>query len=278
VRYRVPQQLRLPFQFRTRGSAFTAITLTIQTELSRLERDEPIHTLYACESGSRAWSLASRDSDYDVRFIYVRPLDWYLSLKRGRDVLEQQCPYDLDLSGWDVRKALKLFAKSNPILLEWLSSPIVYREEKGFTDALRALLPDYYAPRACMYHYLHMAKGNYWEYLKGETVWTKKYLYVLRPILACRWIEAGHGPVPMEMAVLVDALLQGERKAAIQELIARKQQGEELERGPRLPVLDTLIEEALSQLEDAPKAQVQPRTIMTALDDLFRQTVGRYAP
>ncbi len=53
---------------------------------------------------------------------------------------------------------------------------------------------------------------------------TKKYLYVLRPILACRWIEAGHGPVPMGMAVLVDALLQGERKAAIQELIARKQQ------------------------------------------------------
>ena len=246
--------------------------------MKRLEQTEHIRIVYACESGSRAWGFASRDSDYDVRFLYVRSLEWYLSLQSKRDVLERQLPHDLDLSGWDVHKALILFAKFNPPLLEWLGSPIVYREEPSFTDALKGLLPSYYAPRACMYHYLHMAKGNYREYLKGETVWTKKYLYVLRPILACRWLEAGHGPVPMEMTTLVDTLLQGERRAAIRELIARKQQGEELDQGPRFPVLDALIEEALAQLEGAPKAQVQPHTDITALDELFRQTVEHYAP
>ncbi len=129
-----------------------------------------------------------------------------------------------------------------------------------------------------MYHCLHMAKGNYREYLKGETVWTKKYLYVLRPILACRWIEAGYGLVPMDMLTLVNCLLpEGERKAALHELIARKQEGDELDKGPRILVLDALIEEAPTQLDGTPKAQEQPRVEMTALDELFQRVLGRYA-
>ena len=213
-----------------------------------------------------------------MRFIYLRPRNWYLSLEQKRDVLERMLPNDLDLAGWDLSKALTLFAKSNPPMLEWLGSPIVYHEEQGFTDALKALLPSYYAPRACMYHYLHMAKGNRRDYLKGDVVWTKKYLYVLRPVLACRWIAEGYGPVPMEMQTLVDTLLEGERHTAIQELIERKRQGDELAQGPRLPVLDTLIDETLAQLEDAPKTQVQPRVEMALLNDLFRETIARYAP
>ncbi len=86
-----------------------------------------------------------------MRFVYICCVDWYLSLESKRDVLEQQRPHEIDLSGWDLQKALKLFAKSNPPLLEWLGSPIVYREEQGFTDALKGLLPSLYAPRACMY-------------------------------------------------------------------------------------------------------------------------------
>ena len=246
--------------------------------MKKLEQEESVRILYACESGSRAWGFASQDSDYDVRFIYVRPRNWYLSLEQKRDVLERMLPNDLDLAGWDLPKALALFAKSNPPMLEWLGSPIVYHKEPGFTEALKALLPTYYAPRACMYHYLHMAKGNRRDYLKGETVWTKKYLYVLRPVLACRWIAEGHGPVPMAMQTLVDTLLEGERHSAIQELIERKRQGDELAQGPRLPVLDALIDETLAQLEDAPKTQEQPKVEMTALDTLFLDTLERYAP
>ncbi len=246
--------------------------------MKRLEQQEHIRILYACESDSRAWGFASQDSDYDVCFIYVRPLNWYLSLEKKRNVLEEMLPNDLELAGWDVTKALTLFAKSNPPMLEWLDSPIVYYEEPGFTEALKALLPTYYAPRACMYHYLHMAKSNRRDYLKGETVWTKKYLYVLRPVLACEWIAQGHGPVPMAMQALVDTLLEGERHSAIQTLIERKRRGDELAEGPRLPVLDALIDETLERLQDAPETQAQPKVTIKALDALFVDTLERYAP
>lgn len=254
------------------------MTATIQTELRKLEREEGVRILYACESGSRAWGFASRDSDFDVRFLYLRPLDWYLSLEGKRDVLERTLPSDLDLAGWDLRKALPLFAKSNPPLLEWLHSPLVYQEERGFTEALRALLPRYYAPRACMYHYLHMARGNFRTYLRGETVWTKKYLYVLRPVLACRWIAEGRGPVPMEMRTLVETLLGGPLKAAVLELIARKQAGEELDEGPRVPVLHAFIEQQLEALAEAPKRQARVTVEMAPLDALFRETLKGCAP
>jgi predicted nucleotidyltransferase len=100
----------------------------IRESLDQIENDERVRVLYAVESGSRAWGFASADSDWDVRFIYARRADWYLSVQRRRDVLEYTLSNGLDMSGWDLRKALGLFAKLNPPLLEWIRSPIVYRE------------------------------------------------------------------------------------------------------------------------------------------------------
>jgi predicted nucleotidyltransferase len=160
----------------------------IRQRLKRIEAEHGIRLLYACESGSRAWGFPSADSDYDVRFIYVRPRNWYLCLdtERQRDVIEYPIDDLLDINGWDLKTALKLFTKSNPSLIEWLHSPIVYYQETDFLSALRGLLPRYYSTRACFHHYRQMAKGNYRQYLHGDQVRLKKYFYVLRPLLALR--------------------------------------------------------------------------------------------
>lgn len=60
--------------------------------LHSIEAEHGVKVLYACESGSRAWGFASPDSDYDVRFVYVRPLEDYLSLVPVRDVIEKMFP------------------------------------------------------------------------------------------------------------------------------------------------------------------------------------------
>jgi hypothetical protein len=178
----------------------------ILARLSHLEQEEGVRILYACESGSRAWGFPSTDSDYDVRFIYLQPQDWYLSidLEKKRDVIERPINDQIDLNGWDLRKALWLYRKSNPPLLEWLGSPIIYLEKYSTASQLRTLAPEYYSPKACMYHYLHMARGNYREYLKGERVWIKKYFYILRPLLAINWLEKEMGIVPTEFRKLVN--------------------------------------------------------------------------
>lgn len=139
----------------------------ITEQLDRLEREEQVRILYACESGSRAWGFPSQDSDYDVRFIYVRKPEWYLSIFDKRDVIERPISDKLDISGWDLRKALNLYRKSNPPLLEWLQSPIRYAEKYSVTEQLREISPLTFSPKSCMYHYLNMARGNYREYLSG---------------------------------------------------------------------------------------------------------------
>jgi predicted nucleotidyltransferase len=176
-----------------------AIAEEVRRRLDHVEMSEGVRILLAVESGSRAWGFPSRDSDYDVRFVYIHPPEWYLSVDADlhRDVIERPILDEIDLSGWEIRKALLLFAKSNPPLLEWLSSPLVYRDTKTLASRLRDLLPAYYAPNASLYHYLHMAQGNFKDYLRGDVVWVKKYFYVLRPLLAVRWIEQGRGPVPI---------------------------------------------------------------------------------
>lgn len=215
----------------------------ILAELGEIEKAENVRVLYACESGSRAWGFASQDSDYDVRFLYVRPLSWYLSVSEGRDTLEINLDDTLDISGWDIKKALGLMIKSNPALNEWLGSPIVYREEP-VTARLRDLARSFYQPAPAAYHYYHMARGNYQKYLQGAPeVWTKKYFYVLRPILAVSWIQVGCGVVPTEFQTLLDKFLPtGPVREAVDQLLLDKRAGDEMRRGPVVPVLNEFLQ------------------------------------
>lgn len=245
----------------------------ILARLDRIETEERVKILYACESGSRAWGFPSADSDFDVRFLYVHPRDWYLSvdLERKRDVIERPILDEIDLNGWDLRKALGLFWKSNPPLLEWLDSPIVYREQGRTAAQMRRLAQSYYSPKACMYHYLHMAKGNYREYLKGDRVWVKKYFYVLRPVLAIRWLEKGLGVVPMKFQDLLDNTVESpELKQEIYRLIVEKERGAELDDGPRNPVIGDFLDSEMRRLTAKQFQLPTGHRSMEELNALFR--------
>ena len=134
----------------------------------------------AVESGSRAWGFASPDSDYDVRFIYVRRNEDYLRLNPFKDVIELPINNILDINGWDLKKALTLFYKSNPTLFEWLNSPIVYMKTI-FLDEIRNIACRYFSEKHSLYHYISMAQRNYNEYLKGDAVKVKKYFLCASP-------------------------------------------------------------------------------------------------
>lgn len=245
--------------------------------LNTIEAEEGVKILYACESGSRAWGFPSADSDFDVRFLYLQPKDWYLSidLERKRDVIERPITDQIDLNGWDLRKALGLFYKSNPPLLEWLGSPLVYLEKYTIVAQMRALAPRHYSPQACMYHYLHMARGNYRDYLKGERVWLKKYFYILRPLLAINWLEKGLGVVPTEFRILVNQVLEAEElRHAIAKLIEAKEQGAELDYGPRIPVISDFIEAEMTRLEGQQFKNDPDRSSVEALNRLFRSALA----
>ena len=227
-----------------------AIRADVLRELERIELDYDVRVLYACESGSRAWGFASPDSDYDVRFIYVHRRDWYLSVLPGRDVIEVPISSELDVSGWDLRKALTLLGKSNPVFYEWLSSPVVYRQDRRAMERLRQLAADWFMPERCRWHYLSMAKRNYREHLSGEEVRFKRYLYVLRPLLAARWVDEGRGVPPMAFAELAEALLPGEElRATVAELLRRKMLAGEAATTAPWPLLQQYIAASLAELE-----------------------------
>lgn len=178
----------------------------------------------------------------------------------------------LDISGWDLRKALALFRKSNPALLEWLGSPIVYLDRFGLADRLRELQHAYFSPRRCIYHYLHMAKGNYREYLKGEVVRIKKYFYVLRPILACLWIEQHATMPPTEFARLYeDTRLAPSLADAINGLLRRKLAGDEMDREPRIEVINTFLEQQINHFSDYVEGMEEMQVDEGELDALFRE-------
>ena len=254
------------------------MTDLIQTELQNLERQQGIKILYAVESGSRAWGFASADSDWDVRFIYLHREEWYLSIDDKKDSIEIMLPDDLDLSGWELRKALRLFRKSNPPLLEWLNSPSVYLEEPFTVNQMRAAAAEYFNPKSCLYHYLSMASGNFKEYLKRNLVRTKKYFYVLRPVLACMWIERTNTMVPTEFQKLFEAEVKDENlKMEIEKLLVRKMSGGELGEEPKIEILNAFLEEKIEYYTEYLKDfnfLKQPDT--EELNRIFRSSLNEF--
>ena len=252
----------------------------IINRLAKAEVEHEISVLYACESGSRAWGFESPDSDYDVRFIYVRSEDWYLSfdVESKRDVIEYPIVDEIDCSGWDLKKALYLFTRTNGALLEWLKSPITYIDRLDFAANLLAITPRAIDKTALCYHYSHMARGNAREYLSHTKVKLKKYFYVLRPLLAIRFIEKYNTPPPVEFSELIAEVAPSALLAHVESLIALKRNTSELGYGDRVPEINQFVDEELGRHGKEFSGQGRPdildgQQVRLELNELYRDII-----
>ena len=249
----------------------------IMRRLAAAEAEHNVRVLLAVESGSRAWGFASPNSDYDVRFIYAHPRDWYVAvdLEEKRDVIEYKIVDEIDINGWDIRKALRLFRRSNPAFVEWIQSPILYRSHGGFADGARALLPKVYSCENGTYHYRSMAKTNYRGYLRADMVPLKKYFYVLRPLLAVRWLERYGTPAPIEFNKLLH-WLEGETELldAIAVLLEKKKAAPEMGLSEPVPCLNRFIETELEQLERPDVVRFGSSDVNADLNQLFHTVLA----
>ena len=223
-----------------------SISDNITEKLKTIEKSENIKILHAVESGSRAWGFASPDSDYDVRFIYMHPKNYYLRLDKTRDVIECELNDTYDINGWDISKALRLLHNSNPTVFEWVHSPIVYSTH----DIIKKLTPDidsFFSCKSGIYHYISTALSNS-RYLKPEHIKYKKYFYVIRPILACKYILEYGTPPPVLFSELVNTVADETIKPFISELIRIKTETPETATGKHIPELDKYIEKNITDI------------------------------
>ena len=242
----------------TIGGAYIMMNI-ISEKLTEIENKEDITILHAVESGSRAWGFASPDSDYDVRFIYIRKPEYYLKLEKKRDVIELPINDELDINGWDMDKTLRLLYKSNPTLFEWFSSPIIYRKT-DFANRISPLLKEYFTASNSIYHYLGTAKSNYIAYIRNkDIVKAKKYFYVLRPLLACQWIMEHQCPPPMLFQKLKNTYIVKQIEADVDFLLDIKINSPEIKTIPAIKNINDYIlcsmEEIQEYLQTLPKRE-----------------------
>ncbi len=222
----------------------------ILEKIKEIEEKEHVRVLHVVESGSRAWGFASPDSDYDVRFIYVRDSNFYLSLEDKKDFIDWELNEVLDINGWDLKKALQHFHKSNATLFEWSNSPVVYYTTNEWKQLYEDVASKYFACKSSMYHYYGTANKNYHEYLMEDMVKYKKYFYVLRPILACKWIEEKKCPPPVLFSDLMNVVLEEDMKVAVEELLAKKVKMSESDKAPKLEKINQYIGEKLTYYKE----------------------------
>ncbi len=252
-----------------------SIEETIREKLIEIEQKEQVKILHAVESGSRAWGFASPDSDYDVRFIYLRREEDYLKLDPPRDVIEWQLDEVLDINGWDLKKTLIQFHRGNVTLFEWSNSPVVYRTTEEWSQ-IYDRAKQYFSMKAAAYHYYGTANSTYLQHLQGETVKYKKYFYALRPLLAGRYIAAFHCPPPVAFEELLNLELSKELRNGIGELLALKVKTDEKTDSRPLPVIqDFIADELLKQKAAVDRMEDDRKEDWEPLNALFRELLKR---
>lgn len=247
----------------------------INEQLNRIEKEHAVKILLACESGSRAWGFPSTDSDYDVRFIYARPTDWYLSIDEKRDVIEEVPDDELDINGWDLRKALRLMRKANVPLMEWLTSPIRYRAVDWAVDAIVQLAGKAFLPESVCHHYLAMARSALSRFDHQHEVKIKTYMYAIRPVLCVQWIVRHMSQPPMHIDALMTGLIMDAGiKRIIQNLIAAKGEHPEGFSIQRAAEIDLFLSSQIIELSNhMPKNP--PRPEIDLFDTLFRTMLDK---
>lgn len=248
-------------------------------KIREIEEKENIKVLHVVESGSRAWEFASPDSDYDVRFIYLHNKNFYLSLRDNKDFINWELNEVLDINGWDLKKALQHFHKSNATIFEWSNSPVVYYTTEEWKHIYNRIAFNYFSCKSAMYHYYGTANKNYHEYLCEDMVKYKKYFYVLRPILACKWIEEKKCPPPVLFDELFNTVLEDDMKAAVEDLLAKKVKMSESDKAPKVEVINQYIEEKLSYYETLVESMTDDRNPnWDPLEQEFIEALNAFEP
>lgn len=214
----------------------------------------------------------------------MRLVEDYAALTVPRDVIERPIEGELDLNGWDLRKALALGLRRNPALVEWLTSPIVYAESGWEAAALRRLFVSARQSRtALIRHYYGLASRQFGRHIDGrDEVNLKKYFYVVRPAAALLWLETrGEETPPMSLPALLDGVaLPADVAGAIVDLRARKAAGVEAGKGARIAALDAFCTQRIDWARaHLPKtAQGVDPALRAAAEALFHASVFGLGP
>jgi uncharacterized protein len=243
--------------------------------LNIIEQEHGIKILFACESGSRGWEFPSIDSDFDVRFIYVQPVKNYLSIIQRDDHLDFDISSELDISGWDLKKVLRLTRKSNTTPLEWLQSPIFYRNDTTFRDDLWKISQGYYNQCSNIHHYLGIAKGALATVANEDEIKIKKLFYVLRPLLAAKWCLEKNNISPMNIGRL-NTLLPDSLGEEVLNLIKLKSGTREDFIIKISSSLREYIDQQLSMISESTTELARPEFEPGPLDDFFIRTIHAY--
>jgi len=220
----------------------------IKNKLAEIEQEHGFKILFAIESGSRAWGFEGADSDYDVRFVYALPEKEYMRLAHPVDHFAFT-EGDLDIVGWEVRKALNLMLKGNFTIREWLQSPIVYKQREDVINILKELAYQTPCQERLFYSYRSILKKVIHHYLDPEKpeVNLKKYFYALRSAFAMHYVQSfGTNTPPMALVDLMEDLrmidaLDDLMVEEVLKLIELKKTTFELGHKPRISVIDSFL-------------------------------------
>ncbi|HYH75529.1 MAG TPA: nucleotidyltransferase domain-containing protein [Candidatus Saccharimonadales bacterium] len=248
----------------------------ITNHLQALCTSEGVECIFGVESGSRSWGFASPDSDYDVRFIYLRPQADYLRITRPRDVIEFCEPVNnLDMVGWDAPKALQLLGKSNPSIIEWLHTPLVYSKHDQALVILQEAAKACFSAKALAMHYTLLGEGHVAKYiLRKEMIAPKKYFYALRSILSAQFVIHNNQPAPIVFEELLSVShIPSDIRTIIDDLLAAKKVAGEKEQIVPLAQLNTYIIDKLEELLPAARKLPQTSTITSepVIEEAFQK-------
>ena len=253
-----------------------------------IEKEDHVKIIFAVESGSRVWRMSSKDSDYDVRFVFIRPEEEYIQINLPSDIITRHYNKEgisckakgcfLDFCGFDILKYARMLSSSKPNSIEWLQSDIIYYGKKP--EAFMNFAFNNYNAISVYYHYKSMCRQNYLKYLKsGNEVTYKKYLYAMRGLVNAKWVTNTNTLPPIDFEWTLNEIVTHYPEpfipptiiVKILEIIDLKKQQKEKDIIQNETRLDNYIE--LFLLDDSDCPTIKPKATITLLNQEVKKIV-----
>lgn len=110
-------------------------TRDIKNILNEIEYNNNIEIIYASLHGSRIYDFENDNSNYDIKFIYKRNIEEYLTINNTPTTINYE-EHNYSLQGWDIKQTMKMHYESNTQLYETINSPTKYIEKYDFNKLI----------------------------------------------------------------------------------------------------------------------------------------------
>ncbi len=254
-------------------TSFVAMKNFVENELRSFAEAAGQTVVFAAQRGGPAFGIGRSEKQTTIPYIYFDSGDNEFSLTGNyghKNQIFRSSSGRYLYVGKDLRLFLLQMARSMPVVIEDLFSPVIFLQKELVERHIRPMAIGYFCPKTTISYYLDKVSsfGHKWE--GHETIPLQEYLESIRALLAAKWIAEEFEIQPVMMDSLLEEVQDQDFVEAVN--LLRDREGLTAESlVERSPVISEFFQRQLAKCSETARRFPKSNYSQNTLNVLYRR-------